>query len=66
MPGQVGRSPLHHEVERLIKELTNRGYYAHNVQGDGNCFFRATAIALEGRQSGHSLLRQEAIFLKVV
>ena len=45
----------------LQKQLRERNLKLVNVNGDGNCFFRAIAHQLYGDESQHQMVREEAV-----
>jgi OTU domain-containing protein 5 len=44
----------------LDAQLTSLGFITQDVDGDGNCLFRAVSYAISGSESGHKSLRASA------
>ncbi len=44
----------------LNKQLSDMQLRSVNVEGDGNCFFRALSLCMVGHQENHLTLRQQA------
>jgi len=49
------------DVEKFKLQLSPLGLKVKEIQGDGNCMFRAIADQLEGDQAMHSMYRQAAV-----
>ena len=49
-----------HELNRVVEHLEYNGCIIQNVEKDGNCFFRAVALALGQPENSHNDLRESA------